>query len=111
MLARGSSTSMNKKQELRAIKHREQRIDEALEETFPASDTPSFVGGDARIDDKALVGGPRRRAVQLAGEVIDQHADASASSEEQESRKQKLLKGPSEFRDLRRDLPRQKGTK
>jgi hypothetical protein len=27
--------------------HQEQKIDEALEQTFPASDTPSFVGGGA----------------------------------------------------------------
>jgi hypothetical protein len=41
----------------------------------------------------------------MAGAVIDQHADLSASSEEQASRKRKPLKGPKEFCDLRRDHP------
>jgi hypothetical protein len=31
---------------------RERKIDEALEETFPASDTPSFVGAGADRDKK-----------------------------------------------------------
>ena len=44
----------------------------------------------------------------MAGDVLDQHADLSASSEEQESRKRRLLKGPKEFRDLMRDHPDQK---
>lgn len=35
---------------------REELIDEAVEETFPASDPPSFMGG-------AATGGPRQRAV------------------------------------------------
>jgi hypothetical protein len=38
----------------------------------------------------------------MAAEAIDRHTDQSASSDEQESRKQRLLKGPKEFRDLRR---------
>jgi hypothetical protein len=43
-------------------------------------------------------------AANLAGQVIDRLADRSATSEERESRKRKLLKGPKEFRRLRRDL-------
>jgi hypothetical protein len=86
-----------------AIEHRERRIDEALKESFPASDTPSFVGAGASMptDDKA-------KAAEMAGVAIDQHADLSVPSEEQERRKRKLLKGPGEFRDLRRDLLVQK---
>jgi hypothetical protein len=38
----------------------------------------------------------------MAGVALDQHADLSASSEQREKRKQRLLKGPTEFRDLRR---------
>ena len=38
-----------------SVERRERRIDEALKETFPASDTPSFVGAGVRAltDDKA----------------------------------------------------------
>jgi hypothetical protein len=41
----------------------------------------------------------------MAGEVIDQSADLSASSEEQSSRKRRLFNGPKEFRKFRRDHP------
>lgn len=42
-------------------------------------------------------------AANLAGKVIDRLADASATPEERETRKRRLLKGPKEFRDVRRD--------
>ena len=38
---------MNNDRELQAIKRRELRIDEALSESFPASDPPYFVGSGA----------------------------------------------------------------
>jgi hypothetical protein len=44
----------------------------------------------------------------MAGEAIDRQADQSATVEERESRKRRLLKGPAEFRELRRDHPAQK---
>lgn len=47
----------------------------------------------------------RAKAADMAGEAIDRHADQSASSAEQASRKRRLLKGPKEFRELRRDHP------
>jgi hypothetical protein len=50
----------------------------------------------------------KQKAADLAGEVIDQHADRSATSEQRESRKRRLLKGPKEFRDMRRDQPKTK---
>ena len=96
---------MNKIQELRAAERRERRIDEALKETFPASDPPYFVGAGApQPSDKAGESKPRK-AAEMAGDIIDQHADLSASSEEQASRKRRLLRGPKEFRELRRDHP------
>jgi hypothetical protein len=49
-----------------------------------------------------------RKAADMAGHIIDQQTDQSASPEEQESRKRRLLKGPKEFRDLRRDHPAKK---
>jgi len=50
----------------------------------------------------------RDKAADLAGKVIDRHADLSATSDEQESRKRRLLKGPREFRNLRRDQSKTK---
>src|SRR6202171_3554745 len=43
------------------------------------------------------------RAAELAAKAIDEHADTSAPSAEREARKNKLLKGPSVFRDVRKD--------
>jgi hypothetical protein len=37
----------------------------------------------------------------MAGEQIDRIGDPTASSEERETRKQRLLKGPNEFRGAR----------
>jgi hypothetical protein len=99
---------MNKKHKLQATQRRERRIDEALKETFPASDTPSFVGAGAPTEDKAIVRKSPTKAAEMAGEAIDRNTDPSASPEEQESRKRRLLKGPEEFRELRRDYPRQR---
>jgi hypothetical protein len=48
------------------------------------------------------------KAADLADEVIDRHADRSATFEERESRKRRLLKGPKEFRDMQRDQPKTK---
>jgi hypothetical protein len=100
------SDLMKDKQDLRAIERREYRIDEALKETFPASDVPSFVGAGAvnQTDDTAAKK-LRNKSAEMAGETIDQNADPSASSEERASRKRRLLMGPKEFVDLRRDHP------
>ncbi len=45
-----------KEHDQEAVKRRERRIDEALKETFPASDTPAFVGAGASTltDDKVV---------------------------------------------------------
>ena len=45
----------------------------------------------------------RAKAAALASKTIDSHADQSATPLEQQSRKRRLLKGPKEFRDLRKD--------
>ena len=45
----------------------------------------------------------RAKAAALAAETIDRHTDQSAAPQEQASRKRRLLKGPKEFRDMRKD--------
>jgi hypothetical protein len=47
-------------------------------------------------------------ALDLAGQQIDKLADPSATAEERQQRKRRLLKGPGEFRQLRADLPKKK---
>jgi hypothetical protein len=44
------------------------------------------------------------RAAELAAKAIDEHADTSAPSAERESRKNRLLKGPSVFWDVRKGM-------
>ena len=50
------------------------------------------------------------KAVDLAGQQIDKLADSSATVEERQKRKRRLLKGPTEFREMRGDLPKPKGS-
>ena len=113
-LSRSCSFKMNGKREVQATERRERRIDEALKETFPASDPPAFVGGgaqqptDDKASNKASTGKRRTKAAEMASDAIDRQADQSATEEERESRKRRLLKGPAEFRELRRDHPAQK---
>ena len=47
--------------------------------------------------------GQRDRAASMANAQMDRMADASASVDDQASRKRRLLKGPSVFRDVRKD--------
>jgi len=47
--------------------------------------------------------GLRDRAATLAGAQMDRMADVSASTDDQAHRKRRLLKGPSVFRDVRKD--------
>jgi hypothetical protein len=51
----------------------------------------------------------RAKAHDLAGQQLDKLTDQSATAEEQQKRKRRLLKGPREFRDIRGDLPKPKG--
>ena len=45
----------------------------------------------------------RAKAAALAAETLDRHTDRFAPPEEQASRKRRLLKGPKEFREIRKD--------
>ena len=49
------------------------------------------------------------RAKELAGKEVDRASDASATHEQRQSRKRRILKGPAEFRHLRKDLPKRSG--
>jgi Arc/MetJ-type ribon-helix-helix transcriptional regulator len=48
------------------------------------------------------------RASDMAGRQIDKIGDLSASAEERQDRKRRLLNGPREFRDMRGDQPKPK---
>lgn len=48
------------------------------------------------------------RAKELAGKTIDRLVEPAASAEEKAVRKQRLIKGPSEFRAARVDRPAKK---
>jgi Arc/MetJ-type ribon-helix-helix transcriptional regulator len=48
------------------------------------------------------------RASDMAGLRIDKIGDPSVSAEERQDRKGRLVKGPSEFRKMRRDQPNSK---
>lgn len=49
------------------------------------------------------------KASEMAGRMIDYLVDQSAPAEVREKRKRRLLKGPSEFREMRADLQKPKG--
>jgi hypothetical protein len=46
---------------------------------------------------------------ELAGQEIDRLSDPRATEEERQLRKRRLIKGPREFRDIRRNRPKAKG--
>ena len=48
------------------------------------------------------------KASKLAGERIDRLGDKSATEDERQRWKKRLLKGPEEFRDMRVDQPKRK---
>jgi metal-responsive CopG/Arc/MetJ family transcriptional regulator len=50
-----------------------------------------------------------RMASDLAAREIENLGDTSQPLEEQQRRKRRLIRGPSEFRDIRADQPKRKG--
>ena len=50
----------------------------------------------------------KQRAREMAVSAIDKMADASVSADDQVSRKRRLVKGPEEFQNIRRDRPNRK---
>lgn len=55
MPARSTKTPAHKRKARVAARAQNRKIDEQVEETFPASDPPAFVGG------KSFVGAPQKR--------------------------------------------------
>ena len=53
----------------------------------------------------------RDKSAGMASRAIDVLADQSALAEDRAKRKRRLLKGPAEFRDLQRDVPKSKRPK
>ena len=49
------------------------------------------------------------KAAEMAGEEIDRLGDVSATDEERQLRKRRLIRGPKEFLDLRRNRPKANG--
>jgi hypothetical protein len=47
--------------------------------------------------------GAKRKAAKMAGREIDRLGDQTATSEERARRKRRLIKGPREFRDIRKN--------
>ena len=77
---------------------------------------PSRPEAIRRLLDLGLAGTPtgRRshkatsRAFDLASRQIDRISDPSATADERQRRKRRLLKGPKEFRDIRGNFPKPK---
>jgi ribosomal protein S27E len=46
------------------------------------------------------------KAREMAGQEIDRLSDPSATDEERQTRKRRLIKGPKEFRDIRGNRPK-----
>jgi len=47
--------------------------------------------------------GAKRKAAKMAGREIDRLGDQTATREERARRKRRLIKGPREFRDIRKN--------
>jgi len=73
--------------------------------------TGGHAGGRGGLDVKrstVRVSAGRKKAAKMAGREIDRLGDQTASAKERAHRKGQLIKGPREFRDMRRDLPKTK---
>jgi hypothetical protein len=80
-------------------------------------DQPSRATAIRRLVEKSLTNAPEerapskataRKAFELAAREIDQLGDKSATGEKRASRKRRVIAGPREFRDIRRDRSKPK---
>ena len=71
-----------------------------------------WLGGEAERSRKRVAKPPGKKAAakaaEMAGHQIDRLGDRSATDDQRESRKRRLLKGPKEFRDFRSDRSKPK---
>jgi hypothetical protein len=80
-------------------------------------DTPSRATAILHLVEQALAGttaarrrssGGRLKAAEMADKELNYLGDQKASGAERAHRKHRLIKGPGEFRDIRRDQPKAK---
>jgi hypothetical protein len=79
-----------------------------------ALDKPSLSEAVRRLVELGLASAHRsaarmRKAMEaseMAGQEIDRLGDPSATDEERQRRERRLIKGPKEFRDIRRNRPK-----
>jgi hypothetical protein len=111
---RPPSTGIGKLLGVRAHPPLIKRIDDWAERQ---DDKPSRAEAMRRLIETGLSAQPEtskttketgRKASRLASEAIDSLSDQSAPADVQAQRKRRLLKGPSEFREMRNDLPKAK---
>jgi hypothetical protein len=80
-------------------------------------DAPSRPEAVRRLVELGLVSAPRAgvrpekaaKAAEMASREIDRLSDPSATDEERQFRKRRLIKGPKEFQELRRNRPKANG--
>lgn len=81
------------------------------------SDTPTRAIAIRRLAESALAGtstgqrsrGSKRKAAEMAEQAIDPLGNHGVSDKERAGRKRRLIRGPQEFRHLRRHQPKAKG--
>ncbi len=79
-------------------------------------DAPTRAIAVRRLTEQALAGtdnrqhssASKRKAADMAGTELDRLGDQQASGEERAHRKRHLIRGPQEFRNMRRDQPKKK---
>jgi metal-responsive CopG/Arc/MetJ family transcriptional regulator len=80
-------------------------------------DEPSRPEAIRRLVEQALKNnqpvraGPHKgaaKAMAMAGKELDRRGDKSATDEERQRRKRRILQGPREFREIREDFPKRK---
>lgn len=64
------------------------------------------LGLTVKAEGRRTSDGQKLRAREMAGKAIDEMTDATATSDDQATRKKRLLRGPEEFREVRVDRPK-----
>jgi hypothetical protein len=104
-LSEATAQSLSKWAKVRGIS-RAQAIQRLVDAGLGTKTTP--ISNAATTAKRANVKYQASKASHLADQTIDRMSDASASKPEQETRKQKLIKGPAEFRAIRKRAQRRR---